>query len=93
MIKITKKTNKAWVTFSFNSDDGISSVEVLGEWNEWKPEAMKKKKSGEYSITKIIKTSDNYEFGYRINGKTWEVEPECSLVSSPFNSSNSLLKL
>jgi len=93
MIKITKKANKAWVTFSFNSDDEISSIEVLGEWNEWKPESMKQKKSGEYAITKIIKTADNYQFGYRINGKIWEVEPECSIVSSPFNSRNSLLKL
>jgi len=93
MIKITKKSNKAWVTFSFNPDSTVDTVELLGEWNEWKPEAMKKKKSGGYSITKIIKTSDNYQFGYRLNGQIWEVESECTLISSPFNSRNSLLKL
>jgi len=93
MIKITKKSNKAWVTFSLNPNYKISSIEVLGEWNDWKPETMKQKKSGEYAITKIIKTADSYQFGYRIDGKIWEVEPECSLVSSPFNSRNSLLKL
>jgi len=93
MIKITKKAKKAWVTFSFNPELTVDTIELLGEWNEWKPELMKKKKSGEYSITKIIKTFDNYQFGYRLNGQIWEVEPECTLVSSPFNSQNSLLKL
>jgi len=93
MIKITKKAKRAWVTFSLNPDLTVDSIELLGEWNDWKPEPMKQKKNGEYSITKIIKTSDNYQFGYRLNGQIWEVESECALVSSPFNSQNSILKL
>ena len=47
MIKITKKGNKAWVTFTLPSTEG-ENVEISGEWNNWENEAMKVKKSGEF---------------------------------------------
>jgi len=47
MIKITKKVNKAWVTFTLASDAG-STVSICGEWNDWEKEPMKIKKSGEF---------------------------------------------
>jgi len=93
MVKVTKKSGKAWVTFSFSPTDNVENVEILGEWNEWKPESMKKKKNGEYSITKIIKTNADYQFGYRVDGNRWLVETDCQIVPSPFNSNNSLLKI
>lgn len=93
MVKVTKKGNKAWVTFAFAPREDITSVELMGEWSEWKNEAMKQKKNGEFSITKVLKTGNNYEFGYRVNGIVWNHDPECPSVPSPFGSENSLLEL
>jgi 1,4-alpha-glucan branching enzyme len=92
MIKITKKGKKAWVTFTLPSTVG-ESVELSGEWNEWKNEAMKVKKSGEFYITKVLKTDENYEFGYLVNGNEWHCDEELGCIATPFNSNNSLLEL
>jgi 1,4-alpha-glucan branching enzyme len=93
VIKITKKGNKAWVTFAVAPSETLASVEVAGEWNDWKNEPMKQKKNGEYAITKVLKTGNSYQFGYRINGESWQKEDELPAVASPFGSENSLLKL
>jgi 1,4-alpha-glucan branching enzyme len=92
MIKITKKGNKAWVTFTLPSTEG-ENVEICGEWNNWENEAMKVKKSGEFYITKVLKTDTNYQFGYLINGHEWRCDDEIGCVASPFDSKNSLLEL
>jgi hypothetical protein len=83
MITMKKNGGKVWVTFTFPPVDGVDDVAVSGEWNEWKEEPMKKKKSGDYSI----------QFGYKVNGNDWITEDECPSVLSPFLSHNSLLEL
>lgn len=93
MIKITKKGAKAWVTFTFAPDEDVESVALSGDWSDWKDEPMKQKKNGEYSITKIIKTGDNYQFGYKVNGDEWVVESMCPVAMSPFYTENSVLEL
>ncbi|RLA73198.1 MAG: hypothetical protein DRG24_00890 [Epsilonproteobacteria bacterium] len=92
MIKITKKVNKAWVTFTLASDAG-STVSICGEWNDWEKEPMKIKKSGEFYITKVIKPDRSYAFGYLVNDGEWLTENELPKIPSPFNSNNSLLEL
>ena len=92
MIKVTKRGKKAWVTFSFKPEHDINGVELLCECNDWKPESMKKKKNGEYYITKIVAIPSVYQFGYKIDGK-WQTDDSCKLVASPFNSNNSLLEI
>ncbi len=91
MIKITKKGNKAWVTFTILPKEG-ESVVLCGEWSEWKDEVMKVKKSGAYYLTKVLKTDCEYQFGYRING-AWLCDETTECVVSPYASENSLLKL
>jgi len=93
MIKITKKGVKAWVTFTHTPDENVKSVDLSGEWSDWKDEPMKQKKNGDYSITKVIKTGENYEFGYKINGDEWIVESMCPVTTSPFYTENSILEL
>ncbi|QOY51804.1 hypothetical protein [Candidatus Sulfurimonas baltica] len=92
MVKITKKGQKAWVTFSVIPNDG-ESVAVCGEWSDWEDEPMKVKKSGEFYVTKVLPLESEYQFGYRINGDRWECDNELERVLSPFGSHNALLKL
>jgi len=91
MLKITKKGDKAWVTFSVmpNSDEKVT---LCGEWNDWDAEDMKVKKSGENYITKVLPCDAQYQFGYKIND-TWTCDSDADAVDSPFGSKNSLLKL
>lgn len=93
MLKIKKNEQKAWVTFTVSAMKDVNDVVISGEWNEWKEEPMKQKKSGDFYITKVLKPSKSFEFGYKVNGKDWIIEEDCSSVSSPFMSQNSLLEL
>lgn len=54
MIVKKERGNKCWVTFKITIE-GAEKVAVLGDWNNWKPEYMKKRKDGSFSITKIFK--------------------------------------
>ena len=93
MIKITKKGAKAWVTFTVSPEEGVKSVVLSGEWNDWEKEPMKQKKNGDFSITKVIKTGESYQFGYKINDNEWIAESMCPVALSPFLSENSILEL
>lgn len=92
MIKITNKGKKSWVTFTTEPIDA-ESVKICGEWNEWKSEPMKKKKNGEFYITKVITSDKNYQFGYELGDGRWICDESVETVMSPFNSQNSLLKV
>jgi len=92
MIKITKKGLKAWVTFTVMPNEG-EVVSISGDWNDWKDEPMKVKKSGEVYITKVLSLGKSYQFGYRVNENEWRCDDTLECVQSPFGSQNSLLKL
>lgn len=89
MLKITKKGNKAWVTFTAPVEEDVL---LVGEWNDWEPEEMKVKKSGERYLTKVLATGRTYQFGYQTKA-CWYKDDETECVASPFGSENSLLAL
>jgi len=89
MLKITKKGNKAWVTFTAPVEE---SVMLVGEWNDWEPEEMKVKKNGQRYLTKILPTGQNYQFGYQTSA-CWYKDDETICVPSPYGSENSVLAL
>lgn len=94
MIKVIKKDAEARVTFTFQSNgEEVTSVDLSGDWNEWECESMKATKSGEFSIRKILKVGDVHEFGYRVNGESWQHDETLPTVASPFGSYNSVLTL
>ena len=92
MIKITKKGKKAWVTFTAPVT-GCETVAIKGSWNDWTPETMKKKKSGEFYITKVLPVGETFEFGYLVDDSDWIHDPETALTETPFGSKNSVLEL
>ncbi|MCJ7765582.1 MAG: isoamylase early set domain-containing protein [Thiovulaceae bacterium] len=93
MVTMKKNGGRVWVTFTFAPVEGVKEVAVSGEWNGWKDEPMKQKKSGDFSITKVLKAGNIFQFGYKVNGSDWIAEDECPRVLSPFLSQNSLLAL
>lgn len=93
MLTIKNNGKKVWVTFTVSPTYLVENVVLSGEWNKWKEEPMKQKKSGDYYITKVFKTGDSFQFGYKVNQYDWITEEECPSVPSPFASHNSLLML
>ncbi|MCS6875906.1 MAG: isoamylase early set domain-containing protein [Aquificaceae bacterium] len=81
------------VTFYVRKDDA-QSVEIVGEWNDWKPEAMKRKKDGTFWISKHLKKGRSYRFKYLIDGHLWENEMEADQqVPNPFGTTDSLINI
>jgi len=93
MLTIKNNGQKVWVTFTVSPSDKVKNVAVSGEWNEWQDEPMKQKKNGDYYITKVFRSGDSFQFGYKVNGNEWITEEECQCVPSPFISEKSLLTL
>ena len=94
MVKITKKGKKAWVTFT--APDTVAdaeSVMIKGSWNNWKPERMKRKKNGQFYITKVLPLNKEYEFGYEVDESAWVIDNDLPTIETPFGSFNSVLKL
>ena len=92
MVKITKKGKKAWVTFTAPTTE-CETVAIKGSWNDWKPETMKQKKSGEFYITKVLPVDETYEFGYLVDESDWITDHDLPKTESPFGSKNSVLEL
>ena len=92
MVKITNKGDKAWVTFSLMAEDA-DTVAISGAWNDWKSESMRRKKNGDFFLTKVLSTNSSYEFGYTINGKDWICDDTLDCTTSPYGSENSLLEI
>ncbi len=90
MVKITKRGKKAWVTFTLE-DDGFGSVEIKGSWNGWEPESMKRKKSGDFYVVKVLSIGSTFEFGYLSKDGRWLNDETLASADSPFGSKNSVL--
>lgn len=93
MITIKNNGQKVWVTFTYTPVNTVDHVALSGEWSGWKEEPMKQKKSGDYFITKVFKPGVSFQFGYKVNGKDWITEEDCTSVPSPYASHNSLITL
>ena len=79
------------VTFTFPIVEGVSTIQVLGDFNNWdssKAPKMKKSKS-EYSAALDLKAGQSYEFRYLLDGVKWENDSNAdNYVVSPFNGIN-----
>ncbi len=93
MIKTKQNGTRVWVTFTYTPEEDTRSVVLSGEWNGWKEEPMKRKKSGEFYLTKVLAAGSTFQFGYKVDGVKWEAESECPTVASPFGTRNALLQL
>ncbi|WP_456402413.1 isoamylase early set domain-containing protein [Hydrogenimonas sp.] len=92
MVKISKRGKRAWVTFTLGGD-GFESVRIKGSWNGWEPEAMKRKKNGDFYIVKVLPVGESFEFGYLVDEEGWLHDEALPSKRSPFGSDNSVLNV
>lgn len=68
------------VTFAIDAEqvDNAETVAVLGEFNDWNPEAhpMKKFKNGNFRTTIDLESDKSYQFRYLVDGKVWVNDAE-----------------
>jgi 1,4-alpha-glucan branching enzyme len=85
------------VTFSLppDTEQAISSIEVLGDFNNWitgKGTMMKKQKDKSFKVTMSFEKGKEYEFRYLINSSIWSNEENADKqVPTPYGSENSVL--
>ncbi len=60
------------VTFKLPADVGAEKAELTGEFNDWKPELMKKLKDDSFSLTISLDANQEYRFRYLLDDERWE---------------------
>lgn len=85
------------VTFVVAADQAASaeSVVLVGEFNDWQDNAMKKQKNGDFSLTLTLPKDNSYQFRYRLGHNDWRNDEQSDdYVPSPVSyEQNSLLRL
>lgn len=92
-MSLKKKTLKSKpvckVTFMLSRDQAKDAdcVHLVGEFNEWGPDAtpMRRQKDGSFSTTLDLSPGREYQFRYLIDGEIWISDPEADKYAfSPF---------
>jgi len=82
------------VTFKLPSETAAAQAAVLGEFNDWDPQAhlMKKLKDGSFSATVPLEAGREYRFRYLLDGERWvnDLDPD-SLVRNRFGAEDCVI--
>ncbi len=75
MIKKSYKKNSKFcvVTFKIKPEEQYSKIELLGDFNDWKPgkHVLKKRKDGYFSVTVYLEKGNKFRFRYLADEKKW----------------------
>lgn len=87
------KGNKAGsVKFSLRPANGATQVQLAGDFNGWKPTALRKQKDGSFSVT-IAVPKGHQEYKFIIDG-VWIIDPDNShWALNPYGTLNSVVEL
>lgn len=73
--KFLKNKPLCKVTFQLPKEavEHVSTVQLLGDFNDWKTDTayLKKAKDGSFSVTLDLETGRDYQFRYLIDAHTW----------------------
>ena len=89
---LKKQSTKKGVKVTFELDKPEAEVvELVGSWNGWEPEVLKKFKNGKHKLALDLPEGE-YEFRYLIDRAAWENEPEADkLIPNNHGSQNSVI--
>lgn len=87
-----KGQKKGTVKFSFAPGNGSKHIEVAGDFSDWQPMAMKKQKTGGYSVT-VPLSQGNHEYKFVVDGE-WVVDPDNNAWAlNPYGTLNSVAQV
>ncbi len=84
------------VTFKLPPEIEAETAAVLGDFNDWNPEArpMKKLKKGGFSATVSLSAPAEYRFRYLLDGTRWENDADADgYEQNAFGTEDSVLKV
>jgi 1,4-alpha-glucan branching enzyme len=89
----SKPVCKATFTLPAEAAPEAKTVEILGDFNNWKEGVeMKKQKNGIFKAIVELEAGKEYQFRYLIDGETWENDWEADkYVSTPYGTENSVV--
>ncbi|MCJ7543342.1 MAG: glycogen-binding domain-containing protein [Phycisphaerae bacterium] len=67
-------SKKGTCRFSISPGGGVKKVQLLGDFNKWKPMAMAKQKDGSFAAVVKLKPG-TYEYKFVVDGQ-WRVDPD-----------------
>jgi len=93
--KFTPKRTVCRVTFKVPRDWAEQEVSVVGDFNDWDPEANKmEKKDGQWETLLRLKPNREYKFKYLLDGEDWQNDNDADdYTSNPFGTKDSVLKI
>ncbi len=73
----SKPLCKVSFTLPKEMTDGVDSVRLVGDFNDWDRSAtpMKRSKTGEFSVTLDLETGRDYQFRYLLGENDWRNDP------------------
>jgi 1,4-alpha-glucan branching enzyme len=81
------------VTFR-HSPEAADQMTLLGDFNEWGGEEMKRRKDGSFSITLSLDAGKEYSFRYLADKKNWINDDGADeLRANSFGTQNSVLRV
>ncbi len=84
-----KGTKKGTVRFSIKPAASVKEVHVAGDFNEWKPAALKRQKDGTFAVVLAIPPG-SFEYKYLADGQ-WVVDPDNNRWAlNPYGTLNSV---
>jgi 1,4-alpha-glucan branching enzyme len=90
----TKTGHKCRVTFKLPAEVKAKTAVLLGEFNEWNPDAhpMKRLRDGSFSLTVSVPAGQRYRFRYLLDGRRWENDWAAdAYVSNKYGSEDSIV--
>ncbi len=88
-----KGSDKVSVTFETGLGAGAKAVSLVGDFNEWNPEAhpMKQRKDGAWSITLRLPKQRDWQYRFVVDGD-WVTDDETEATApNPFGGVNAVV--
>jgi 1,4-alpha-glucan branching enzyme len=93
MPKARNKTGKRRITFSVSAADA-NNVYLVGDFNNWAPNAHPMKSTGNHHFTKTVMLQPGtYQYKFIVDG-TWQEDPENErTVANEFGTRNNVMHI
>ncbi|MFN8485114.1 MAG: isoamylase early set domain-containing protein [Anaerolineae bacterium] len=95
--KYLRKGAECKVTFELPADNGVETVNVLGDFNNWEADALPmklRKKDRVFTATANLPAGQAYQFRYLVDGEAWLTDQEADGVKiGPYGEPNSVVEV
>ncbi len=95
--KYLRKGAECKVTFELPADNGVETVTVLGDFNNWEADALPmklRKKDRVFTATANLPAGQAYQFRYLVDGEAWVTDQDADGVQiGPYGEPNSVVEV